>query len=136
MAKVLQDSSTVGSSKACPVCNGSGHTTAGTLSLRQINATEAIYVCNNPECFYPVGGEVITVKRDVPELMSGQEQAKVMGSGDGPSTVNSEPARVKTSSGEEITSIFEPVTLLLDGRLWKRVTIEPSMYAYVRTYPW
>lgn len=73
MAKVLQDSNTI---KSCPVCNRSGHTTNGNgvLILRQINATEAIYVCNNTECFYPVGEEVAIIKRTVPELLYGGDR--------------------------------------------------------------
>ena len=53
--------------KPCPVCNRSGRTTS--LSLRQVNATEAIYVCNDPDCLYPVGEEITVITRTVPELL-------------------------------------------------------------------
>lgn len=72
MAKVVQDSSTTGS-KPCPVCIRSGHPTS-TLILRQVNATEAIYVCDHPECCYPVGEEMMAVRRIVPELVERAEE--------------------------------------------------------------
>jgi len=60
--------------RLCPLCgvNDEGKEVGdrGTLSLRQINSKEAIYVCNNPNCIYPVGEEVVVVERIVPELLS------------------------------------------------------------------
>ena len=51
---------------ACPVCCEVGR--PGTLVLRQINAEEAVYVCNNSQCPYPVGTSDSTVLNPVPEL--------------------------------------------------------------------
>lgn len=74
MDKVLHDSSTIRSKPSpCPVCSRSG-----TLILRQINATEAMYVCDNPECFYPVGEEITIIKRAIPELMCDLERASAL----------------------------------------------------------
>lgn len=56
----------------CPLC-GSGPTSSGkgTLTLKQINFSEAIYVCGNEKCHYPVGEdpEPLIVKRDISELL-------------------------------------------------------------------
>ena len=54
--------------KVCPVSN-----CCSSLILKQINADEAVYVCSNPECFYPVGEEVEIVSRKVPELSLKEE---------------------------------------------------------------
>ncbi len=43
------------------------------LVLRQINAEEAVYVCENPDCTYPVGYEVDFIKRPVPGLSGKKE---------------------------------------------------------------
>ena len=53
--------------KWCPICSksGNGH---GNLVLRQINAEEAVFVCENPDCCYPVGFEVNFIKRPVAAL--------------------------------------------------------------------
>ena len=51
---------------ACPLCCEVGR--PGTLVLRQINAEEAVYVCNNSQCPYPVGISDSTVLNPVPEL--------------------------------------------------------------------
>lgn len=51
---------------ACPVCSEVGRT--GALVLRQINAEEGIYVCNNSQCPYPVGISDNTIQISVPEL--------------------------------------------------------------------
>ncbi len=56
--------------RVCPVCSSSSSgPPSNTLILRQINDTEAIYVCSNPDCVYPVGQEVITVERTIREMM-------------------------------------------------------------------
>ena len=56
--------------KLCPLCSTEHADTSCTLILKQVNATEAIYVCSNSECTYPVGEEVIVVKRTIMELLS------------------------------------------------------------------
>ena len=80
----------------CPVCSRSdigASANGGTLILRQINATEAIYVCDNPECVYPVGEEITVVRSLVPELMSDLERSMALESKEiMPSSMNSDPA--------------------------------------------
>lgn len=104
----------------CPVCGGSGN---GILILRQINATEALYVCNNPECFYPVGDEVTIIKRAIPELMSDLERVSAMGACSEPSSVDFDPrpAGVEgmedTCSGEEIVWPREELPIQLHAVL-------------------
>lgn len=64
---------TQGKSKAlCPLCIANGR--FSNLSLRQINAKEAIFVCGNSECSYPIGEEVKTVQRIIPELLNEAER--------------------------------------------------------------
>lgn len=68
---VREDGKTDG--KPCPLCSvatsSSNTTSSSILTLRQINFSEAIYVCSNPECVYPVGDELVVVKRDVSQLL-------------------------------------------------------------------
>lgn len=75
-----------GSEKLCPVCGelGSGQSS---LMLRQINAEEAIYVCENPACCYPVGYDVKSVKRPIPTLL-GDKQETANTSGKKTGTIN------------------------------------------------
>lgn len=56
----------------CPLCEELGRT--GKLSLKQINALEALYVCNNSKCPYPVGMSAETVHRPVKELLDPSEE--------------------------------------------------------------
>ena len=60
----------------CPLCAGSG---GGRLTLRQINAEEALYVCENPACYYPVGYEITLVRKQVPALLGEQGDKKRKG---------------------------------------------------------
>lgn len=69
MAAVSAAQKDLGSNdKWCPVCGGpdSGQRS---LILRQINAEEAVYVCENSACCYPVGYDVKVVRRPMPELL-------------------------------------------------------------------
>ncbi len=50
----------------CPLCRGNNR--QGELRLRQINAQEAVYVCTNSHCPYPVGFNSATVHRPVREM--------------------------------------------------------------------
>ena len=61
----------------CPLCSEVGR--SGTLVLRQINAEEAIYVCNNGQCPYPVGLSDQLVQNPVPELQPNADQSKENG---------------------------------------------------------
>lgn len=105
----IQGNSNPNEADPCPLCgrpdagargsDGGG----GTLILRQINATEAIYVCDNPECTYPVGEEVAVVERPVPELLSDVERDVVLDSkmpSSMPSLMNSDPTKETSSTGE------------------------------------
>ena len=56
------------SDKCCPVCAGCGRRS---LILRQINAEEAIYVCENPACSYPVGYDATFIRRPILALLGG-----------------------------------------------------------------
>jgi hypothetical protein len=47
--------------------------------LRQINAEEALYVCNNGNCPYPVGLSDQLVQNPVPELKPNADQPKENG---------------------------------------------------------
>lgn len=68
-----------GQEMACPLCSSTGHADPScTLTLKQVNATEAIYVCNNSECTYPVGEEVIIVKRTISELLSDSQDDAIV----------------------------------------------------------
>ena len=65
----------------CPVCGvGPAKSCNSTLTLRQINFSEAIYVCSNEECCYPVGEEVepLIVKRDISQLLSEEKKSSLM----------------------------------------------------------
>ena len=65
----------------CPVCGvGEAKSCNSTLTLRQINFSEAIYVCSNEECCYPVGEEVepLIVKRDISQLLSEEKKSSLM----------------------------------------------------------
>ena len=65
----------------CPVCGvGAAKSCNSTLTLRQINFSEAIYVCSNEECYYPVGEEVepLIVKRDISQLLSEEKKSSLM----------------------------------------------------------
>ena len=62
----------------CPLCSEVGR--SGTLVLRQINAREAVYVCNNSQCPYPVGLSDQIVQNPVPELQPNADQPKENGS--------------------------------------------------------
>lgn len=64
-------------STVCPVCRSNGSEPCDTLVLRQISATEAIYVCSNPTCVYPVGHEAVFVKRTVEEMMPDYENISI-----------------------------------------------------------
>ena len=64
-----------GESRVCPVCSTGKSGPSSTLILRQINATEAIYVCSNPNCVYPVGQEVVTVERTLREMMPDYQES-------------------------------------------------------------
>lgn len=79
MAIILQECNKA-ESKVCPLCRagGSESNTSCSLTLRQINATEAIYVCNNPDCDYPVGEEVVVIKRVIPELLPSADENSEM----------------------------------------------------------
>lgn len=61
----------------CPLCTEVGR--SGTLVLRQINANEAIYVCNNSQCPYPVSLSDQIVQNPVPELQPNADQPKENG---------------------------------------------------------
>ena len=61
----------------CPLCSEVGR--SGTLVLRQINAEEAVYVCNNSQCPYPVGLSDQLVQNLVPELQPNADQSKENG---------------------------------------------------------
>lgn len=61
------------SDKFCPVCDGSG---GMILTLRQINAEEAVYVCENPACCYPVGYDAQLVRRPILALLDGAGDKK------------------------------------------------------------
>lgn len=61
----------------CPLCCEVGR--SGTLVLRQINAEEAIYVCNNSQCPYPVGLSDQIIQNPVPELQPNADQPKENG---------------------------------------------------------
>ena len=61
----------------CPLCSEVGR--SGTLVLRQINAEEAVYVCNNSQCPYPVGLSDQLVQNPVPELQPSADQSKENG---------------------------------------------------------
>ena len=60
-------------SRVCPVCSKDSSKPCNTLILRQINDSEAIYVCSNPDCYYPVGQEVTVVERTIKEMVPGFE---------------------------------------------------------------
>ena len=62
MATAIRKSTEI-DDKVCPLCNANGSEQNGILTLRQINAKEAIYVCENPNCIYPVGEEVKIIHR-------------------------------------------------------------------------
>ncbi len=65
--------------KFCPLCSVPGSSQGSSpLSLRQINANEAIYVCNNQECLYPVGEAVEIIQNKVPELLDGETQDETL----------------------------------------------------------
>ena len=51
----------------CPLCKDLGR--SGELLLRQLNTKEALYVCNNSRCPYPVGISTETISRPVRELL-------------------------------------------------------------------
>ena len=51
----------------CPLCKDLGR--SGELFLRQLNTKEALYVCNNSRCPYPVGISTETISRPVRELL-------------------------------------------------------------------
>jgi len=57
----------------CPVCSKTS-ATQWTLVLRQINEEEAVYVCENPDCCYPVGYDIEFIKRPEPVLTDDQEK--------------------------------------------------------------
>ena len=57
--------------KFCPVCSKT-NAAQWTLVLRQINEEEAVYVCENPDCCYPVGYDVEFIKRPEPVLTDDQ----------------------------------------------------------------
>lgn len=59
--------------KWCPICNKS-NVGQRSLVLRQINMEEAVYVCENPDCCYPVGFQVDCIKRSVPTLIEKQRK--------------------------------------------------------------
>ena len=61
----------------CPLCTEVGR--SGTLLLRQINANEAVYVCNNSQCPYPVSLSDQIVQNSVPELQPNADQPKENG---------------------------------------------------------
>ena len=63
--------------EVCPACCEVGRT--GTLVLRQINAKEAIYVCNDSLCPYPVGLSDKIVENPVPELQPDADQPEKNG---------------------------------------------------------
>lgn len=129
MAKAIQDNSgnyaVVSASgtlisKPCPVCTRSGRTTTS-LSLRQVNATEAIYVCNDPDCLYPVGEEITVITRTVPELLPA-ETADLSKSVQGPVDDQGQSSSVK--SGIEL-NVLTPSLLITDCSL--AVEVAPSV---------
>ena len=61
----------------CPACCEVGR--SGTLTLRQINADEAVYVCENSQCPYPVGQNDLVVHNPVPELQPNAENQQENG---------------------------------------------------------
>ena len=73
MAKNPQQAGGGYESRVCPLCSKNSSDHSSTLTLRQINDSEAIYVCSNPDCHYPVGQEVVTVERKIKEMMPGFE---------------------------------------------------------------
>lgn len=56
----------------CPVCSELGR--SGILQLRNINDSEAIYVCNNTECPFPVGLSDKIAENVIPSLLPESEQ--------------------------------------------------------------
>lgn len=62
-------------SRVCPLCSKGRSDPVKTLTLRQINDSEAIYVCSNPDCVYPVGQEVTIIERKIKEMMPGFDDA-------------------------------------------------------------
>ena len=59
---------------ACPVCCEFGRT--GTHVLRQINAEEAVYVCNHSQCPFPVGVSDQVIQNPVPELRTNSDHPR------------------------------------------------------------
>lgn len=59
----------------CPLCEELGRTSE--LFLKQINAMESLYVCNNSKCPYPVGVSTETVYRPVKELLDQSEEKEL-----------------------------------------------------------
>ena len=55
----------------CPVCSEFERT--GKLILRNINAEEAIYVCSNSQCPYPIGLSDQVTTNLIPELQPERE---------------------------------------------------------------